>query len=291
MLDSLGYQDVHHASNGKEAIAAVAMREYDVILMDCQMPELDGYRATQEIRRREGDAQRMPILAMTASVLQADRERALQAGMDDYVPKPLHKADLAHALDKWTAVAAERRAVVQRATLPSPSGIRRSSRAPGEAAVGSAAVDSAGAESGQVEPKQRDAARVDNTHQGGTIPPPHSFPLLSRSALDELRQLGGEALVGEICHDFLERIDAEVRALESRREHDDLAGVRAKAHAMKSASRYVGALRLAEQCAEIERAARDDESPRAFDLVTTVREIAEESEAALRQALSGEVGT
>jgi CheY-like chemotaxis protein len=78
----------------------VGLLPYDAIFMDCQMPEMDGFEATQEIRRREGSSVRRPIIAMTANAMQGDRERCLDAGMDDYVSKPIRKADLIEALER-----------------------------------------------------------------------------------------------------------------------------------------------------------------------------------------------
>jgi PAS domain S-box-containing protein len=90
MLSSAGYR-VDTVPNGAAAVQAAAERDYDVILMDCQMPELSGYEATAAIRAREGSARHTPIIAMTASARREDRERCLAAGMDSYAAKPLSK--------------------------------------------------------------------------------------------------------------------------------------------------------------------------------------------------------
>jgi two-component system, sensor histidine kinase and response regulator len=93
MLSSAGYR-VDTVLNGAEAVLAVATRPYDAILMDCQMPELNGYEATTAIRSHEGNGRRTPIIAVTAGARREDRERCLARGMDGYLSKPLSKKAL-----------------------------------------------------------------------------------------------------------------------------------------------------------------------------------------------------
>jgi PAS domain S-box-containing protein len=99
-LHKLGYEaDV--AADGLEGLEALKRIPYDLVFMDCQMPEMDGFQATAEIRKREGDVKHTPVVAMTASALQGDREKCLSAGMDDYLAKPVHIKDLEKALARW----------------------------------------------------------------------------------------------------------------------------------------------------------------------------------------------
>ncbi len=100
MLERLGCQ-VRLASTGKAAIDAVKREAYDLILMDCQMPEMDGYEATACIRVMEGDPAAIPVIAMTANVHQGEHEKCLRSGMDDYLPKPLKLKRLREKLEKW----------------------------------------------------------------------------------------------------------------------------------------------------------------------------------------------
>jgi signal transduction histidine kinase/ActR/RegA family two-component response regulator len=103
MLERLGCC-VDVVADGKEAVRRVAAIPYDIVLMDCQMPEMDGYEATAAIRNAGHDRTSIPIVAMTAHALQGDRERCLAAGMDDYIPKPVQPADLRAIIEKYVGV-------------------------------------------------------------------------------------------------------------------------------------------------------------------------------------------
>lgn len=102
MLQKLALQS-ESSGNGREALEALAKSRYDLVLMDCQMPEMDGFETTAAIRRREkaSHAKRMPIIAMTANAMLGDREKCLAAGMDDYLTKPLELENLEAALKTW----------------------------------------------------------------------------------------------------------------------------------------------------------------------------------------------
>ena len=100
VLGDLGFR-AEAVGNGRDVLAALERAPFDLVLMDCQMPVLDGYQTTRRIRRGEGDGRHLPIVAVTAHALKGERERCLAAGMDDYVSKPFTEEGLAAVLDRW----------------------------------------------------------------------------------------------------------------------------------------------------------------------------------------------
>jgi two-component system, sensor histidine kinase and response regulator len=104
MLDKRGFA-VDVAVDGAEALAHLAHGTYAAVFMDCQMPNVDGYEATGRIRASERDGARLPVIAMTAHAMAGDRERCLEAGMDDYLSKPLRPEAIDAVLERWLGLA------------------------------------------------------------------------------------------------------------------------------------------------------------------------------------------
>ena len=104
MLRKIGLHNVELVDNGEKAVAAVKQGSFDVVMMDCQMPVMDGYTATAEIRKLGGDYATLPIIAMTADAMEGDRERCLAAGMTDYIAKPVDSARLNDTISSVLAI-------------------------------------------------------------------------------------------------------------------------------------------------------------------------------------------
>jgi two-component system, sensor histidine kinase and response regulator len=107
LLEKHGYR-VQVAGSGQEAVTLSAQQKFDVILMDVQMPVIDGFQATALIREQERGRQRTPIIALTAHAMKGDRERCLEAGMDGYISKPIRSAELFDAINSLHLAAQEK---------------------------------------------------------------------------------------------------------------------------------------------------------------------------------------
>ncbi len=223
MLEKLGYR-VETVADGRAAVAVAGRTAYASVLMDCQMPALDGYGATAAIRRQEGvvgAGPRTPIIAMTAHALQGDRERCLAAGMDDYLAKPVRAAELAAALQRWVCPVD----VPPVVALPIP--------APGALVPD----DTSGALAAVSAPGPGDDAPLD---------------LETLASLRELGDEDGTEIVREVATLFLEDAPRRLAALRGALGRGDAVAAAREAHTLQGSAASLGAAPLARLCAVLE---------------------------------------
>ena len=231
MLSRLGFS-ADAVCNGAEAVAAITRSPYDIVLMDCQMPELDGYEATRRIRSSGGRFRSTPIIAVTANAMAGDREKCLASGMSDYMSKPVMAQTLATTLEKWI--------------LPDASG---ATTAPPAAFV-----------AGSSDGSSSDLTRSGGATQSGAGSATASEPFEVSDAVDPvaietLRSMdtGDEGFVNKIIELFLVDTDERIAAMKVAAEKGDGAELKRVAHALKGSCGHFGAARLAALCRKMEQ--------------------------------------
>jgi CheY-like chemotaxis protein len=226
MLEDLGCTVVL-VENGQQAVDAISdapfdrmQRGYDVVLMDCQMPVLDGFEATRQIRRWEAQNNHnrpLPIVALTANALAGDRERCLKSGMNDYLSKPFTLEQLGALVKRWMTLDIEVKQQVQRAAA---------------AARSSAAAQTRGAHLAALDQKILDGIRA-------------------------LHRDGKEDILPRIVGMYLKNSPKLLEKLQEAASTGNNDLLRNAAHSLKSASANLGASRLAQLCGELETLGRD----------------------------------
>ena len=253
LLESVGCR-VDVAVDGQEVLKRTRAEVYDLILMDCRMPGIDGYAATATIRAGNGPNATTPIVALTASAMQGDRERCLEVGMDDYLAKPVRRDDLNALLVRWITSGEAEGGTVDAAGVAA-----RAVDGAGEPAVlaGAGSTDGVSAEGVSAEAAGVPAAGV----PADEVPTPADEddlpPRLDEVALEEIRQLqrpGKPDLLSKVLRTYVERTPPTLEAMRAALEAEDEAALVEQVHTLRSSSAYVGAARLAEQCSRLERA-------------------------------------
>ncbi len=227
MLEVLGCH-IQMAENGRAALEATATRRYDLVLMDCHMPLMDGFAASTEIRRREQEnpgVDPMPIVALTANVQADVREQCRAAGMNDYLGKPFSQEQLKSMLEKW---------------LPQGSIVRPESQGP------------------EVEAKTMQSA---NDEEDGPI------DKTALDNVRALQRPGAENILNKLIRLYLESSTGILDSLRDALQRDEGEAVRAAAHGLKSASANMGALKLSVLCKQIEELGRAEKTPEAAALL------------------------
>jgi signal transduction histidine kinase/CheY-like chemotaxis protein len=231
LLGVLGV-DCDTASNGEAALLRMSASRYDVVLMDCQMPVMDGYTATRRWRAGEqaaGGGNHVPIVAMTANAMAGDRQKCIDAGMDDYLAKPVTRAELERCLHRWWRPQANpgSRAAPAAESLPQP---------PPPAAIVPAP-----------EPETLSQQQAAQDHDTG--------PAIDSDVIEELRlALGGE--VEQLINVFLDDTPMLIARLEAAALAPDMDMLREVAHSLKSSSANLGAMALSVAAKRVELGVR-----------------------------------
>ncbi len=304
LLNQLGYRtDV--VANGAEAVEAVLRQPYDVVLMDVQMPEMDGVEATREIIQQKGPT-RPRIIAMTAAAMEGDRQKCLDAGMDDYITKPVDNDELVRALEESARQMGD---VCDTPANPAASANGAASHTDHTGTISSDEAPSDEAPSDEApsdEAPFADQASAEDASSaewlaGGAEASPEQ-DAIDEEAFRVFRQTltaGDTAFMVEMITDFIESATEAVTVLTDvadelveadRRTGGEAASLdepvaerfERAAHSLKSSSRTLGAFRLGEYCEELERLARTDQMREAAGLVPEVADHFEQVKAVLR---------
>jgi signal transduction histidine kinase/DNA-binding response OmpR family regulator/HPt (histidine-containing phosphotransfer) domain-containing protein len=240
------------ASNGREALEKLDEQRFDAILMDCLMPEMDGFEATEELRRREAASgqSRTPVIALTASALASDRERCAQAGMDDFLTKPIHGNNLRTTLDRW--LQAETGALQAEAVAPRTE--------PAAAASPTPSSDQAASTNGHVAGPAPAAGAV----VIATIPSV-AIDLDAIRPIIELQAQGQQGLFDELLSLFRADGAAHLAELQEAVTLGDIGRARRIAHTLRGEALAWGAASLALRCQQIEHEADGEHANGADD--------------------------
>jgi len=245
-LQRAGYQ-VDLAEDGNQAVEAYKRKAYDLILMDIQMPVMDGYEATREIRKLETHdsttqpLNHVPIIAMTAHALEGYRERCLEAGMDDYIAKPLRRKDLLSMVDKWSKSIDDFR--LRPVGAYAPVGL---------------SIDDRENETGNAELKSKIPARnrppeADSGEAGGENPKSkieQVAPMDFDRAIEEFE--GDREFLIEVLNGFLENVKSQIATIRQAISDGDSEAVRREAHSIKGGAANLTADALSKVALELE---------------------------------------
>jgi len=275
VLQKHGYSpDV--VDDGRAAVNAFAETRYDLILMDNQMPELDGVSAMKEIRAAYPADQQPWIIALTANALEGDRERFLAAGMDDYVSKPIQVEVLLDALrNAWEQRNPPSAQPIAAATPETePTAVDHARRAPEHEPVAPGPVMANAIAAETVEPKKLEKPTVT-----------FDEPVLASEVLNELAEMfgdGGGAIVADIISTYLDEAPDLIGRLRVAITNADADGVREAAHALKSSSANVGVLQISAWAKHMESAGRDGDLATIATVGTQLDTVSEAAIGALR---------
>jgi CheY-like chemotaxis protein len=248
-LKQLGYL-ADCVGNGQEALDILAKKEYDIVLMDCQMPVLDGYGATEVLRKREGADRHTVVIAMTANAMKGDREKCLAAGMDDYLSKPVDMTALGAALERWEkSRLSQQEDLAQAKESVEPTGV--SSQTPPES-----------------ESSSSSSSRMPASSKS-------SVPDIAVGELMDMKRLNGVSggdveFQRELLEAFMADAVAKLAMIKQALHSNDCQTIVAQAHQLKGASSNVGVPSMQATAKKLEMQAREQNLQGADELVASL---------------------
>jgi len=262
MLEALGCR-IDIACNGVEAIEAIAKNEYDVVLMDCQMPVMDGYEATRRLREMEAqnaatDAagaikKRLTIIALTAHAMHGERQVCLDAGMDDYLSKPFSLVGMGVVLSRWLPLSGQQETPSAALSIP----------AAGLGGGGSP------------------------TFAPSVVAAKYGIDIGCLDSIRSLQSPGKPDLLEKVIGQYFEDAALQVEVMRNGYSAGDTAAVKSASHRLKSSSANLGALRLAELCQELESLCKEGVIPADKNLIGAIDEAFLDAKAQLELFCSG----
>ncbi|WP_052741691.1 response regulator [Kiloniella litopenaei] len=223
------------AGNGKEALGQLDQQQFDIIFMDCHMPEMDGFEATSKIRELEDERKSLPIIAFTANAMASDRQKCLDAGMDDFISKPVQIDDLERVLQKW---------VVGHGT-DDPGNSTKT-----ETASTTAPTTTAPATTSNEKPSVKEAGEQ----------------LVDFSEIESLKDKIGDRVI-PIIECFVEFATQTAPNMQIAMDERDNAAIKSAAHSFKPICFELGATGLGNQAQELETLIKDDKAAQAYALI------------------------
>ena len=266
MLEVIGLQ-ADLAQTGRAAMQAVSQTKYDLVLMDCQMPDLDGFEATELIRKEERSANakmRLPIIALTANALQGDRERCLGAGMDDYLSKPVQLDQLRQMLARWLPSPDHSPPLLETSDDATPSPKRLA----------------------QISTRNSSRDQESANPYGGQELPTRPLSADTLASIQAMDRVGSNGLLQRLARKFTEFALRDIKRLRHAIANEDAPEARNAAHGLKSSSGAIGAHQFASLCQELETLARAGELTHAMPLLQSIESEHSRVEQALHDELS-----
>ncbi len=249
LLEAMGCQ-VMTAGNGREAVRLVVEKPFDLVLMDCEMPEMDGFEASRRIRELERNgalakraAGRLPIVAMTAHAMAGVREQCIDAGMDDFLSKPFDEVRVAETLKHW--LPQQQAAEVP---VPPPADERKAAEPAAPAAP----------------PPPSAAAKPEERQAPASAAAASSDGDIDLAAIERIRSLpkrGNQSILDRVLAEFARSAPTLVAEIKSAALRGDTEAAWRAAHSLKSSAANLGALRLSGRCREIEALGRKGAAP------------------------------